>query len=171
MPRNFEVLQKYFRNLPAGFARDPRVVVRGILGALLLANIVAAFAVFRPIGGSAEELDSQLAALRQQVQSRQASLKRLRFIVSKMDQASTTSNQFLSVNFMSRKTASSSILSELAKSAKDSGMKPKGDACTFEPVEGSDAISMMTIAANYEGTYGDLLQFVNRLDKSPRFLI
>jgi type IV pilus assembly protein PilO len=30
---------------------------------------------------------------------------------------------------------------------------------------------MVTVVGNYEGTYGDLLQFVNRLDKSSRFLI
>lgn len=30
---------------------------------------------------------------------------------------------------------------------------------------------MMTIVANYEGTYTDTMKFVNQLDKSPRFLI
>ena len=30
---------------------------------------------------------------------------------------------------------------------------------------------MMTITGGYEGTYGDLVQFMNRLDRSPRFLI
>ena len=50
-------------------------------------------------------------------------------------------------------------------------MRPKEHAFGFDPIEGSDTLSMVTITANYEGTYGDLLQFVNRLDKSPRFLI
>ena len=50
-------------------------------------------------------------------------------------------------------------------------MNPKEHSFTFDPIEGSDTLSMMTVVGNYEGTYGDLLQFVNRLDKSQRFLI
>jgi type IV pilus assembly protein PilO len=30
---------------------------------------------------------------------------------------------------------------------------------------------MMTITANYEGTYRDLMNFVHQLDRSPRMLI
>ena len=41
----------------------------------------------------------------------------------------------------------------------------------LEPVEGSAALSQMTISAGYEGTYANLTKFVNLLDKSPRFLI
>jgi type IV pilus assembly protein PilO len=158
-------------NLPANFAREPRIMGRVILGALLAANVVAAFAVFRPLGGSAEELDAQLVSMRAQVQQKQTSLQRLRGLVKKIEQARSAGDTFLDTYFMDRRSASSSILTELNKNAKESGIKPKGDAFTFEPVEGSDTLSMMTIAANYEGTYGDLLQFVNRLDRSPRFLI
>ncbi|HYO82501.1 MAG TPA: hypothetical protein VES20_13950, partial [Bryobacteraceae bacterium] len=48
---------------------------------------------------------------------------------------------------------------------------PKERSFTYDLVEGSETMSMMTVVANYEGTYGDLLQFVNKLDKSSRFLI
>jgi type IV pilus assembly protein PilO len=91
--------------------------------------------------------------------------------VKKIEQARSAGDTFLDTYFMDRRTASSSILAELNKNAKESGIRPKGDAFTFEPVEGSDTLSMMTIAANYEGTYSDLLHFVNRLDRSSRFLI
>jgi Tfp pilus assembly protein PilO len=158
-------------NLPANFAREPRNVARAILGVLLAANLVAAFAVFRPLGGSAEELDAQLVTMRAQVQQKQISLQRLRGLTKKIEQARSAGDTFLDTYFMDRRSASSSILTELNKNAKESGIRPKGDAFTFEPVEGSDSLSMMTIAANYEGTYSDLLQFVNRLDRSPRFLI
>jgi type IV pilus assembly protein PilO len=50
-------------------------------------------------------------------------------------------------------------------------MRPKERSFVYDPVEGSETLQMMTVVANYEGTYGDLLQFVNRLDKSARFLI
>ena len=164
MPRSFSEL----KNL---VVRDSQLGLRVMLGILLASNLVAAWAVFRPVGGSAEELDQQLAQMRKQIQQKRIALKRTDMISSKMDQARQAGDTFFNSYFMSRKTASSTILLELRKAAKDSGMKPKGDAFTFEPIEGSDLLSMMTISANYEGTYGDLLQFVNRLDKSQRFLI
>lgn len=50
-------------------------------------------------------------------------------------------------------------------------MTTKEHSFSFDALEGSDTLSMMTVVGNYEGTYGDLLQLVNRLDKSSRFLI
>jgi len=169
MRKSFEKMTQL--KLTREATRDPRFIVRAILGVLLLANLIAAWAVFRPVGGSAEDLNAQLLSMRQQVVQRQKVLKNLRSLASKMDQARQAGDNFLNGYFMARHTASSTILSELGKAAKESGIKPKGDAFTFEPVDGSDTLSMMTIAANYEGTYPDLLHFVNRLDRSQRFLI
>ncbi|MGH9627256.1 MAG: hypothetical protein ACRD7E_02665 [Bryobacteraceae bacterium] len=166
-------MRKSFRNvkLQAGLARDPRVVARVVLGALLVANLIAAFAVFRPFGGSVEELENRITSLQQQVQQRQASLQRVRLLVSKIEKGRAAGDQFLSNYFMDRKTASSSLVSELLKSSRDAGIRMKEHAVEIEPIEGSNSLSMMTITANYEGTYGDLLQFVNRLDRSQRFFI
>lgn len=151
--------------------KDPRFVARFILGALLLANLLAAAAVFFPVGGSAEELEGQIAVLRSQLQQRQGSLGRMRALVTKIEQARTSSDDFLLHYFTDRRTASSTFIGELDRAAKDSGMKPKERSFAYEPVEGSETLSMMTVVGNYEGTYGDLLQFVNRLDKSARFMI
>ena len=57
MLKNFNLPERL--KLPSNFTRDPRIVARAVLGVLLAANLIAAFAVFRPLGGSAEELDSQ----------------------------------------------------------------------------------------------------------------
>lgn len=166
MPRSF----KKFR-LPPGATKDPRFVARAVIGVLLAANLIAAFAVFQPLGGSAEELDAEVTRLQTQLQQRQASLQSLRALVSKIEQARASGDEFLSRYFMDRRTLSSTIVGELATAAKEAGIRPKEHAFGFDPIEGSDTLSMVTITANYEGTYGDLLEFVNRLDKSPRFLI
>ncbi|MBI1896402.1 MAG: type 4a pilus biogenesis protein PilO [Acidobacteria bacterium] len=157
--------------LPAGAARNPKFVVRAILGVLLLANLLAAYAVFNPLGGSAEELDAQIAVMRQQIQQRQSQVERLRTLARRVEQARAGTGQFLSTYFMNRRTASSTIVAELSKAAKDAGMKPKEHSFVFDPIEGSEDLSMMTINGHYEGSYSDLLEFVNRLDQSPRFLI
>lgn len=152
-------------------AKDPRIIARAVLGLLLFANMIAAFMVFRPLGGSAEDLENQLVVMRQQMQQKGAQLQRTRALVAKIEQARSSGDVFLDTYFMSRRTASSTILTELDRAAKDAGIRPKDRAFVIDPIEGSDDLSMMTITANFEGTYGDLLQFVNRLDQSPRFLM
>jgi Tfp pilus assembly protein PilO len=161
---------KAFR-LPAGATKDPRFIARAVIGVLLVANLVAAFAVFQPLGGSAEELDAEVARLQAQLQQRQAGLQRLRALVAKIEQARAAGDEFLTTYFMDRRTLSSTIVGELSSAAKEAGIRPKEHAFGFDPIEGSDSLSMVTITGNYEGTYGDLLEFVNRLDKSSRFLI
>lgn len=168
MRKSFDRLKT---RLPRNLTKDPRVLARVALGILLFANLVAAFAIFRPLGGSVEQLDQQLNELQSQLQREQSQLQRMGALVAKIEQARSSGDSFLETYFMGRRTTSSTIGSELLKAAKDAGMKPKEHSFTFDPIEGSETLSMMTIVGNYEGTYGDLLQFVNRLDKSARFLI
>lgn len=155
----------------ARLSRDPKLVARLVLGTLLVINLIAAYAVFRPVGGSAEELEEQIVQMRSTVQQRQSALQRMRTLVARIETARSSGDEFLGQYFMEGRTKSSSILSELDVAAKDSGVRPKERSFTHDPIEGTEAFSMMTVVANYEGTYGDLLQFVNRLDKSKRFLI
>ena len=166
-------MSRSFKNLtlPLNITKDPRVIARFVLGLLLLANLLAAFAIFRPLGGSAEQLDQDLADMQKQLQREQAQVQRMRLLETKIQHARTSGDSFLATYFMDRRTASSSIVAELNRAAKDSGMTPKEQSFSFDALEGSDTLSMMTVVCNYEGTYGDLLQLVNRLDKSNRFLI
>ena len=55
MSRSFSVSPRM--NVPLNL-KEPRVLVRAALGVLLLANIVAALLVFKPWGGSAEDLNN-----------------------------------------------------------------------------------------------------------------
>jgi type IV pilus assembly protein PilO len=157
--------------LPQNVTKDPRVLARIVLGALLLANLIAAYAIFQPLGGSAEELDQQLSEMGLQLKREQAQLQRTRALVAKIEQARSSGDTFLQTYFMNRRTLSSTIVAELHRSAKEAGIKKAQHSFTIDPLEGSDTLSMVTVVGNYEGTYGDLLQFVNRLDKSGRFLI
>lgn len=166
-------MRKHFSRfrIPPGASKDPRFIARAILGILLFANLVAAYTVFQPLGGSAEELEEQLAQERSQVQRAQANLQRTRTLVAKIQQARSSGDEFLQSYFMDRRTTSSSILGELSTAAKDAGIRFKEHTYVIDPVEGSDTLSMMTISGNYEGTYGDLVEYINRLDRSRRFLI
>ena len=173
MPRNYKSLLQRTAQLRFSGARlkDPRFFVRGILGLLLAANLVAAVMVFRPWGGSAEDLEQQLAGLRGQLEQRQASLRSLKTLVAKVEKARSEGDKFLEESFMSRRTTSSTILTEIEKTIQQVGMKAREQTFILDPVEGSDSLSMMTINGSYEGSYTALVRFVNMIDRSPRFLI
>jgi Tfp pilus assembly protein PilO len=150
--------------------KDPRVTVRAVLGLLVLANLVAAGMVFKPLGGSPEDLQRRLVQLGAEVQQRQASLDRLHNLVQTVEKTRSQADQFFSEYFLDSRTAASAIVSELTTLAKEAGIKDKEHSFAAEPVEGSDTLEMMNIEGHYEGTYANLIHFVNLVDRSPRFL-
>ena len=158
------------RNFSARF-RDPKFVVRTILGALLALNLIAAALVLFPPGGSAEDLDRDFTSLQSQVQSRKATLERTRQHVASVEKGRAEGDQFLSEYFLPSRSHVSELFSALEAAAAQSKIKPKEQAIAAEPVEGSDSLSMLTITAAYEGTYADLMRFVHEIDRSPRLLI
>ncbi len=159
MPRNF--------NGAAGIAVRWRIA----LGVLLLATIGAAWIVAYPPGGSADDLQRQLAALETQTAARRALLASTRQHVAAVEQGRAEGDKFLNEYFLARRTAYSTLLSELVDAADRAKIKPKEHAYATEPIEGSDSLSMMSISANYEGTYANLMRFVHEIDRSPRLLI
>lgn len=150
---------------------DVRLRARLVLGALLAANLVTALAVFQPWSGSAEDLERRLAALRQEVQTRREAVERLRAVSAKVQTAREQAERFVSEFFLDRRTVSSTVLRELDTLAREAGMKAKEGSFLFEPIEGSDGLGMMTIHASFEGSYADLMHFLNLLDRSPRLII
>ena len=98
-------------------------------------------------------------------------LSQSRNLAAKVQKARVEGGSFLTSYMTSRRKTFSTILGELDKTAEAAGIKAKEKTIQLEPVEGSDALSMMTVSANFEGSYANLLKLVNLLDKSPRFLI
>jgi type IV pilus assembly protein PilO len=169
MPKNFKLPGKLKWKGVA--IKQPRVLLRAVIGTLLTANLVAAVMAFKPFGGSAGDLRREQQALRIQLgglQKRAATSKRL---VEKVETARREGDQFLTKYVTDRRTMSSTIQDELNRTAKEAGIKALPATLDLEPIEGSDTLEMMTISAGYEGSYMDLTKFVNLLDKSPRFLI
>jgi Tfp pilus assembly protein PilO len=161
MPRNFNVWPP----------NNPRSVIQLILGILLAANLVAAYFVIRPIGGSPQELREQAIEMRGQLRQQQATLDRTRVLAGKIESGRTEGDQFMSKYFLPRRTAYSSVMADLNELASQTKVTPKEGAYAIEPIEGSDVLDMMQLSVNYEATYPDLIRFVNLLDKSSRLLI
>jgi Tfp pilus assembly protein PilO len=159
-------------NLPANLKlKDPRVAVRIVLGVLLVANLAAALVVFRPWGGSAEDLMRQEQQLRQQLARAEARLKQSQVVAAKVEQARTEGDQFLAKYVTERRSTMAIVAEELNRTAQDAGVTQKGYSINLEPVEGSDTLWQLTIAEVYEGQYTNVAKLINLLDKSQRFLI
>ncbi len=165
MPRNFNFRWKGMT------VRDPRVVMRAIIGALLVANLAAAVIAFKPFGGSADDLRRQTEALRAQLARAEANLATSKRLVDKVQAARTQGDQFLTKYIVDRRAMASTILEELNKLVTEAGVKPGQQTYSQEPIEGSDTLSMLSISAGFEGSYASLAKLVNLLDRSPRFLI
>jgi type IV pilus assembly protein PilO len=160
MPRNYKAALK-----------DPRVVMRVIIGALLAANLVAAVLAFKPFGGSTDDLRREQADLRRQLTQAQARLAATKQLVSKVETARREGDEFLTKYFTDRRTTYSTIIDELDRKAQDAGVKPRDRNLELNDIEGSDTLEMMSLSVGYEGKYDQIRKFVSLLDKSPRFLI
>lgn len=169
MRRNFEQLRQGIAAQAA--SRDPRFWVRAALGTLLALNLIAFWLVVSPPGGSVEQLEAELVTKRAELVQRKAALERARQNLARVEMSREQDRKFQEQFFTDRRVASSTFVAELSKAALESGLKPREHTFLFDPVEGSDTLSMMTITAAYEGTYADLLKAIHRLDRSPRFLI
>ncbi len=151
--------------------RDPQMTIRIVLGVLVLLNLIAAGFVMFPPGGSAEELDQQLASLQSQFLKSGKTLATSKQHVAAVEKGRSQGDEFLSTYFLSVRTASATILDDLNAAASAAKIKPGQVSYATEPIEGSDTLSMMTVNANFDGTYGDLMNFIHRIDQSERLLI
>ena len=149
---------------------DPKFLVRSALGLLLAANLVAAAMAYHIFDASPEALNRQLSTAIAERQALQAQLTRTRTLNHSVDRGKQEGDKFLSTYMTSRRHTYSTIIGELTETAKSAGMKA-GATISLDPVQGSDDLDMMTVTLNLEGNYGQLMKFVNMLDRSPKFLI
>lgn len=159
--------------LPAsGWWRDAGTLIRIGLGLLLAANLVAAFFAFHLAGPSPAGIDRDVASTRLRLLAAKTRLERSRTLAGRIAKGREQGASFLDANFTSRRHTYSTIIAEITDTAKKAGMTMKEATISpLDAIEGSDDLDMMTISVNFEGGYGQLIKFLNLLDRSPRFLI
>jgi hypothetical protein len=151
--------------------KDPRIAMRAIIGALLIANLAAAIVVFKPFGGSAEDLRRDQEALRAQLTRAQQQLAASRSLVGKVEKARAEGDLFLEKYFTDIEATSAMILTELDTASRAAGIKMLPAQFDREEIEGSATFQMHSTKVGFEGNYSNLTKFINLLDKSARFMI
>ena len=151
--------------------RDPRLAMRIVIGVLLAANLVAAIIAFKPFGGSADDLRREQDGLRSRLSQLRNSLKSSQLIQAKVETARNSGDDFMSKYFLDSRTAALAVDQEIHKAAEEAKIKPGIQNYSWDPIEGSNTLMMLTVSQGFEGTYENLTKLINLLDKSPRFII
>jgi len=163
MPRSFNLSQIQLK--------DPRVILRGILGVLLAANLAAAVVAFKPFGGSADDLRRERASLQQQLTQLQAQVGKSKKLVEKVQTARNAGEEFMQEYITDYRVVTSTLQGELVNMAENSGVTLQPTSTSLEAVDGSDTLFKVRMNAGCQGNYASLSKFINLMDRSSRFLI
>jgi Tfp pilus assembly protein PilO len=79
--------------------------------------------------------------------------------------------QFAHKYFLPNRTAFATLLSELLRMSSAAGLREGQRTYSQEPIEGTDDLTLLTINANYQGNYTELMNFLNQVDRSDQLLI
>src|SRR5580698_7535102 len=93
----------------------PQFTLRVVVGVLLAANLIAAGILLFPPGGSAEDLEKELASLQSQSITKKALIAKTREHVAAVELGRAEGDHFLSQYFLGRRAAPEMLLTELGK--------------------------------------------------------
>lgn len=162
-------MTRSFKNLLG--ERGPRRTIKVALAALVLFDALFYLFAIGPLAQSDRERRMQAENLRRLVRDRTAQVEKLAVTVQKVETARTEGDKLLETITLPRRTAFSSIVSELDQAAKKAGVELRDRGLNVEEIEGSDTLSMLTVTQGLGGNYENLVRFLNMLDRSSLFLI
>jgi hypothetical protein len=149
----------------------PRRTVKIALAALALFDLLFYLFAIGPLSQSERERRLLVDNLQQQVAAQTSRVEKLAGVVQKVETARTQGDEILAEMTLPRRTAFSAIVSEMDQASRKANVELRDRNLTLEPIEGSDTLSMVVVTASLQGTYDNLVRFLNLLDRSSTFLI
>lgn len=150
----------FFRGGP-GFALRMGVILLAVL------NLIALYLLIAPPGGSRRQLEAEGEQLHLQIGSVRSHAARLKQVAAKVQLGGDQSNQFSSKYILPKRSAYARLITELQRIAKVSGLQERDTVYSEEPIEGTPDLTLLSSAANYEGSYQNLRKFLLEVDHSP----
>ena len=167
MRKNFEDTMRISRKIAA----NPQVSLKAVAGVLAALNAVALFFYLAPPGGTREELSEQIAQVRRQIVATRGQTTRMRATAGKVEVGSGQAESFEAQYFLPKRLAYVSVVGEIQRLAKVSGLDERDGVFTEEPIEGTADLSLLSASANFQGSYANLMRFLNETDHSPMLLM
>ncbi len=95
----------------------------------------------------------------------------LRSSVGKVAAAQEEGGPLLEELTFERQRTFSELLTELGDAAEAAGVEIRETDYAAEEISGNESLGMVSVTANFRGRYENLVQLLNRLDRSTDFLI
>jgi Tfp pilus assembly protein PilO len=161
------------RKRPAGplLRRISTKYVLWALGILFAADVIFYLVAVEPLGRRDAEQRALLTALQRQIETKKQDVEQLQLVVSKVEQARAGGDGLLEGITIPRRTANSTLYSELVQAASKAGIDTREGNFEIEPIEGTEEYGMISVNANFRGEYQNLVRFLNQIDRSEQFLI
>ena len=120
-------------------------------------------------GGIEFGVDPELT--RQVIASVKARTTRLRTVSAKVQVGGNESSDFETKYVLPKRVAYGTVIAEIERMAKSSGLHERDAVYSEEPIEGSADLNLLNSTANYEGTYDNLKKFLYEVDHSPMLIM
>lgn len=148
-----------------------RKQVLALLCALAVFDLAFWALAVLPLADQEQRQVERIADLTRQIAKKTGDLETLRTVRDRIGVARTQGDELVANITFDRRTTFSQLLAEMDAAAVDSGIEIRERLYDQQPIEGADHYAMLTITSNYRGQYDKLVKFLNRLDRSDRFLI
>jgi Tfp pilus assembly protein PilO len=151
--------------------RQGRFWLQTAIGALALLNAVALYLYLLPPGGSRGDLIAERDQVGHEITAARAKAVRLRTVSDKVQTGGSQSSDFQTRYVLPKRLAYESVITEIQRMVKASGLQERDAVYSEEPIEGTADLTLMTSSANYEGTYENLKKFLYEVDHSPMLIM
>ncbi len=165
-------MARSFNFLPApGSMEGPRFLLQTTVAVLAILNLIAVYLLISPPGGTRRELQAQADQVRSQIASTSRQAIRLKSVAAKVQLGSEQSDDFQKHYILPKRLAYASVISEIQRIARVSGMAEKDATYSEEPIEGTADLTLLNSSANYEGSYENFRKFLYEVDHSPYLIM
>ena len=144
-------------------------MLQAALVALAVVNAALLVVALRPPGSSLIDRQKQYQQSRMRYDATAATVNQMRDLQSKLQSAIENNRGFARERFLDRGTAFSAMVSDLEKMAMESQLKTS--TISYGLKDDSKQPGFVNVAVNItlEGSYPDLVRFINRLEQSQLF--
>lgn len=138
---------------------------------LALANAAALYFYLYPPGGSQRDLEARETQLNNQMAALKMRDAHVKSMATRVESGSKQIGDFERQYFLPKRLAYGGVIAEIQRMAKASNLEQRDAGFTEEPIEGTADLDLLTIKANYEGSYASLMRFLYEADHSPMLLM
>lgn len=144
--------------------------VRVALVVLLAADGFLVYANWSSTDAGARAAAEQLKGLRTQHKLLGADVRRVSAIRDRLSEVQRDADKFYADEFLAAGTGYSTIIADLSKLSKASGLRTSNVAYKERALE-TRSVTELTVTATVEGDYVSLVRFINGLERSDNFYL